>query len=114
MRYAYNEVGRLINGVIFFFEKGDTEIAIQTFEVIKTSKQLPTSIAWNGGNYTTPQDVLSKLHQRNTLDSGFLGVTFTIDESQLLREYLDFLKEEYPNLLSLTNEIDSRVFGTRH
>lgn len=110
MRYAYNEVGGLINGVMFFFEKGDTEIAAATFEVIKSSEQLPTSIVWNGACPTVPE-VLSKLRQRDALDTGFLGVRFTVDESRLLRECLDFLRESYPAVSLLVDEIDGQVFG---
>lgn len=113
MRYAYNEVGELINGVIFFFEKGDTEIAVRTFEVINASKQWPTSVVWNG---TCPMlsEVLSKLHQHGALNNGFLGVRLMVDESQLLKELLAFMGESYPTLLPMVKDIDSQVFGTRH
>lgn len=115
MRYSYNEVGGLINGVMFFFEKGDTEIAVRTFKAINASEQLPTSIVWNG-DCPAPSEVLRRLRERNALDNGFLGVRFTVDESRfesrLLREYLEFLGENYPALSSLTDEINSQVFGT--
>lgn len=110
MRYAYDEVGRLVNGVMFFFEKGDTEIALGTFEVINASEQLPTGIIWNGHS-PTPSEVLSKLRERNALDHGYLGIWFTVYEDRLLRELLAFLKESYPALLPIVEEIDNQVFG---
>ena len=113
MRYAYNEVGDLINGIIFFFQNGDAEIATATFEVINASEQRPTGIVWNGFS-PTPQETLSKLYEQGALSTGFLGVMFTVDEDRLLREVLEFLREDYPLLLPLVEEVDSRVFGTRH
>lgn len=110
MRYAYNDIGGLTNGVIFFFEKGDIEIARETFKVINTSKQQSTSILYNGVRLSS-QEVLFKLREYSALDDGFLGVRFTVDESQLLREVLKFMKESYPALLSITEEIDNQVFG---
>src|SRR3989344_8198274 len=109
MRYAYNEVGGLINGIIFFFQNGDTEIATATFEVINASEQRPTGIVWNGFS-PTPQETLSKLYERDSLGAGFLGVMLTVDEDRLLREVLEFLREDYPLLLPLVDEIDSQGF----
>ena len=113
MLYAYNEVGELINGVIFFFEKDDAEIATATFEVINTSGQRPIGIVWNGFS-PTPQETLLKLRERGALDAGFLGIMLTVDESQLLREVLEFMKENYPALLQIVDRIDGQIFGTRH
>ena len=113
MRYTYNEVGKLINGVMFFFEKGDTEIAMGTFEIINASEQLPTSIVWNGDS-PAPSEVLRRLCEHDGLDNGFLGVRFTIDESQLLRECLGFLRDNYPALSPIAEEVDIQVFGTPH
>lgn len=113
MRYAYDEVGRLVNGVMFFFEKGDEEIAAATFEVINASEQLPTGILW--GEYSpTPSEVLSKLRERNALNHGYLGIWFTVYEDQLLKELLSFLREDYPALLPIVEEIEGLVFGTQH
>ncbi|MBI2068636.1 MAG: hypothetical protein HYT67_00810 [Candidatus Yanofskybacteria bacterium] len=111
MLYAYNEVGGLINGVMFFFEKGDTEIAAATFEVINASEQTPTGIVWNGDCPTVPE-VLSKLRQHGALDTGFLGVRLMIDEDRLLKELLTFMRENHPGLLLMVEEIDGQVFGT--
>ena len=113
MRYAYNEVGGLINGVIFFFEKGDTEIAAATFEVINASEQKPTSIVWAGVRLTA-QEVLSKLREHNALNTGYLGVRLMVDENRLLKELLTFMRESYPVLLPMVEDIDGLVFGTQH
>lgn len=111
MRYTYNEIGGLINGVILFFEKGDDEIAAATFEVINASGQTPTSIVWDGACPTVPE-VLSKLRQYGALDTGFLGVRLMIHEDRLLKELLTFMRESYPALLPVVEDIDSLVFGT--
>lgn len=113
MQYAYNEEGKLVNGVILFFEKGDDEIATETFKIISTAKQSPTGIDWNGYSFT-PLEVLQRLGQRNSLNEGHLGVRFTVYEDQLLKSWLDFLRENYPALSSLADEIDSKLLGTRH
>lgn len=111
MRYAYNETDGLINGVIFFFEKGDAEIAIETFKIINSSEQKPTSIVWNGISLTS-SEVLSKLREPKTLNNkGYLGVRFTVEESRLLKECLTFFKKNYPALLPIIKGIDSQVFG---
>ena len=113
MEYVYNEEGRLINGVIFFFNKGDDEIARETFRVISTSKQSPTSIVWDGYSFT-PEEVLKRLNNPSALDQGGLGVRLTVYEDQLLKSYLDFLRENYPVMSPITDEIDKKLFGPRH
>lgn len=113
MRYAYNEIGGLTNGVIFFFEKGDDEIATATFEVINASEQTPTSVVWNGTCPTVPE-VLSKLRQHGALDTGFLGVRLMITEDRLLKELLAFMRESYPALLPMVKDIEGLGFGTWH
>ncbi len=111
MRYIYNEAGGVVNGVIFYFEMGDKEIALQTFKILVASAELPTSIVWRGV-CMTPSDVLFNLVRTKDIGRGFLGVRFTTSESKLLKRYLVFLRATYPALTPLTREIDSRVFGT--
>ena len=113
MRYFYNDLGKLINGVIFFFEKGDVEIAIKTFELILTSKQVPASIVWEGHS-TIPSEILNELRIPKVLDQGYLGVRFTISEDLLLKKYLGFLRKRYPALSSIVDEINIKVFGIKH
>jgi len=120
MRYAYNEVGGLVNGVNFFFEKGDDEIVGETFRGMADSRQLPTSILWNG-LHMTPREVLQKLHEKDALSEGYLGVRFivwnkfsktpNVDEGQPLRAYLAFIRKKYPALLSLADGIERDVFS---
>lgn len=95
MRYAYNEIGGLINGVILYFEKDDEEIIAETLRVIEASDQRPTSIVRDSSEFV-------------------VGIRFTTDEDRLLKEVLCFFKEDYPALAPMAEEIDSRVFGTRH
>lgn len=92
MRYAYNEIGGLINGVMFFFEKGDEEIVAATFEVINASDQTPTSVVRDSSEFVT-------------------GIRLTVDEDRLLKELLVFMRESYPALLPIVEEIDNQVFG---
>ena len=92
MRYAYNEVGGLINGVIFFFEKGDEEITEETLRVIEASDQLPTSVVRDSPEFV-------------------VGIRLTTDEDRLLKQVLDFFREDYPALTQMAEEIDSQVFG---
>lgn len=92
MRYAYNETGGLINGVMFFFEKGDEEIAKETLRVIEASDQKPTSIVQDSPEFVT-------------------GIRVTVDEDRLLKKLLAFLREDYPALLPIVEEIDNQVFG---
>jgi hypothetical protein len=110
MRYAYSETGEIINGVMVFFEKGDTEIAIETFKVINASTQRPTSIIWNGTSMT-PSEALSRLRKTNALDEDFLGVRFTVEDGQLLKDCLEFFKDNYPAIESVVQEINMQVFG---
>lgn len=93
MRYAYNEVGGLINGVMFFFEKGDDEIVEQTLRVIEASDQTPTSTVRDSPKFVT-------------------GIRLTTDEDQLLKQLLGLFAKEYPSLAPMAEEINSRVFGT--
>ena len=93
MRYAYNEVGGLINGVIFFFEKGDEEITEETLRVIEASDQLPTSVVRDSPEFV-------------------VGIRLTTDEDRLLKQVLDFFREDFPALAPLADEIDNKVFGT--
>lgn len=92
MRYAYNETGGLINGVILYFEKGDEEITSETLRVIEASGQRPTSIVRDSPEFV-------------------VGIRLTTDEDRLLKEVLDFFREEYPALTPMAEEIDAKVFG---
>lgn len=47
MRYAYNEIGQIVNWVIFYFEAGDEPIAEDVFDLVERSDKPPTSIVWN-------------------------------------------------------------------
>lgn len=111
MRYIYNKAGGVVNGVIFFFEERDREIALKTFDFIATSDQKPTSIVWDG-LCLEPLEVVNLLRTANIDSEGYLGVRFTVSEGELLKSYLSFLKITYPALAPLTRQIDSRVFGT--
>jgi len=82
VRYAYNEAGGVVNGVIFFFEKGDEKIALRTENI--------DSDGYLGVRFTVG----------------------TVSENELLKRYLVFLRAVCPALAPLTREIDSRVFGT--
>lgn len=113
MRYAYNEAGGVTNGVIFFFERGDEEIALRTFDVITKSDQKPTSIVWDG-LCLEPLEAMRLLRTASIGSDGYLGVRFTVNESELLKSCLTFLRAAYPALALITREIDSQVFGTRH
>ena len=113
VRHAYSKIDQLTNGVIFHFEEGDDEIANGFFEIITASKQLPTSLTWYGTSMT-PKEVTDRLQEAGALDCGNLGVRITVDESQLLRECLDFFRSNYPTLLSMVNDIESQLFSTRH
>ena len=93
MRYAYNEIGRLITGVIFYFEKGDERITAETLRIIEASNQLPTGIVRDSPEFV-------------------VGIRLTTDEDQLLKQILDFFKEDYPALTPVAEEIDNKVFGT--
>ena len=93
MRYAYNEIGGLINGVIIFFEKGDEEIAEETLRVVDASDQRPTGIVRDSPEFV-------------------VGIRLTTDEDRLLKQVLDFFKEDYPALTPIAEEIDDKVFGT--
>ena len=123
MRCAYNEIGGVVNGINFFFERGDEEIVVETFRNIIASRQLPTSTIWNGLSMA-PTEVLQKLKEEKVLEDGYIGVRFivwnkfsmtpTIDEGQPLKIYLEFLRKKYPILLSFTDEISQKVFGIIH
>lgn len=52
MRYTYNDVQGLINGVIFYFEPGDDEITRHTFNFLADQNEAPTSIVWDGTSVT--------------------------------------------------------------
>ena len=115
MEYAYNEEDRLITGVIFFFNKDDDEIMRKTFEFISAAKQLPTIIGIDcTGCSFAPSEVLRRLNKPNGLDHADVGVKFTVYEGELLKNYLEFLRKSYPALLSLANEVERNVLGTRH
>ena len=113
MRYTYNETAGVTNGVMFFFERGDEEIALRTFDVINASEQRPTSIVWDG-LCLEPLEAIRLLRTASMGNGGYLGVRFTVNERELLKSYLTFLRAAYPALALLTREVDSRVFGTRH
>lgn len=113
MKYAFSEEGRLINGVIIYFEAGDRDIAIETFKFISNSGKTPTSIVWDGYSPEV-KEVLSRLRQEpGVLNSGTLGVRLTVNETdRLLKDYLAFLLKRYPALSAFVKNIDSNVFGT--
>lgn len=113
MEYAYNEEGRLIDGVTFRFNKGDDGIAIATLTFISVSGKLPTSIIWN--DYPcSPSEALHRLNNPDALEIGYLALIFGAYDHQLLKSYLDFLRESYPAMLLVADEIDNKVFGTKH
>ena len=115
MRYAYDEKGRIITGVIFFFNKDDDEIMRKTFEFIGTVKQSPTIIGIDcTGCSFTSSEVLRRLNKPNGLDHADVGVKFTVYDAESLKSYLEFLRKSYPVLLSLADEVERNVLGTRH
>ena len=111
MKYAYNEVGGLINGVIFFFEPGDEELAREAFGVINRSLQSPTSIVW-GGMPLIKNEALGRFRPfgAKTLEEGTIGIRFTVEaEAELLSECLDALEAHGSVLSGLAQEIKSEV-----
>ena len=110
MKYAYTEMGRLTNGVMFFFEAGDIEIACASLDMIRAAKQHPCCIMWNG-NRITPVEALGMLRLPGALDQKFLGIRFTLDEGRLLTAYLEHLAEAYPALAALVQDIKNNVLG---
>ena len=114
MRYAFNDVGLLLNGAIFYFEEGDEEIALHTLEFIVASDFHPTSVVW-GGQSLTKHEALERLTIPHALGQGPLGVRLTIEnEMKLLVQYLDALDERYPPLFSMTKEIRLNLFPALH
>jgi len=111
MKFDYNETELSVNGVIFFFEADDVEIARKSFEMIVASGKFPTSIVWHG-QYVSPAEVLRRLHSPDALDQGPLIIRLTLDEPDLLRLYLDGLAKHYPTLTELTQRIKARILGT--
>lgn len=105
--------GLFINGVVFFFESGEIDIARQTLKLIEKSHQQPTTIMWNSYDLNV-SETLMMLNEPDILDDGELGVRFTLYDSVLLRKYLDFLKEKYPAVLPVIDDIDRKMFGTFH
>ena len=110
MRYTYNEVGLLTNGVIFYFESGDIEIARDSIRTILFSRQVPATLILRD-RHLSPAQALSELNLPNALSRGYLGIRFIVDETQLLGLYLNSLNK-YPALSMLTQEIRAKVFGT--
>jgi len=110
MRYVYNEAGQLTNGVIFYFEAGDVEIALVLFEIVNVSDESPTSIVWDS-ECLTVDEVLRRLKSPNALDQGLLGIRFTLSESKLLKSCLSQLALSFPGLSTLTQKIKDEVFG---
>lgn len=113
MRYANNKIGGIINGVIFYFEEGDEEIATDVFELVEVSARPPTSIAWNG-ECMSPIEALHQLQTLGLKEGDWIGVRLTIDDKHLLRECLELFKESYPTLSPMIAEVEGNIFNTKH
>lgn len=105
MRYANNEIRKIVNGVIFYFETGDEEIAIDVFEIVEASEKLPTSVAWNG-ECMNPAKASHRLQTSGLTEGDWLGIRLTTDDSQLLKGCLELFKESYPALSPMVSEIE--------
>lgn len=113
MRYADNQTKGVVNGVIFYFEEGDEQIATDVFEIVNGSERPPTSVVWNG-ECLTSAEALHRLQTDGLTEDEWLGIRLTIDELPLLREVLDLFTEDYPALGEVVAEIEGKLFMTRH
>lgn len=111
MKHIYNKVGRLINGVIFYFEPGDEKLASLALDVIALSAQSPTSIVW-GSQSLTKKEALRLLRPLDVeiLKKGVLGIRFTVEkEMRLLSEYLNELENFKPGFSELVNKLRKEI-----
>ena len=113
MRYANNEMGRIVNGVIFYFEEGDYEIATDVLDLIDASEKPPTSVAWSG-ECMNDADASHRLQTSGLAESDWLGIRLTIDDLPLLKEILGLFKEHYPALSQMVAEIEGELFIIKH
>ena len=113
MRYAYNKIAQITNGVIFYFEVGDEEIAIDVLELVEASEKPPTSIVWSG-ECVTAAEASHRLRSLGLPEGEWLGIRLTIDDLPLLKEILELFKESYPALLPMVGEIEGQLLTTRH
>ena len=113
MRYANNEIRQIVNGVIFYFEVGDEEIATDVFEIVEASVKPPTSVVWKE-ECMSSAEALHKLQTSGLAEGEWVGVRLTTDDSCLLKEILELFKENYSALLPMVGEIESQLLVTRH
>lgn len=113
MRYSYNKTREIINGVIFYFDEGDEEIATDVLKLVEASEKPPTSIVWNG-ECLTAAEVLHKLLTDGLAEGDWLGIRLTTDDLPLLKEILELFKDDYPPLSQMIGEIEGQLLVTRH
>jgi len=113
MRYVYNKTGKIINGVIFYFEAADEPIAEDIFNLIEESEKPPTSVVWNG-ECMYPTEASQRLQAEGLAKDDWLGIRLTIDDLVLLKKILGFFKENYSNLSRMVHGIEEQLFVTKH
>ncbi len=107
MMYLPKKIGDIVNGVIFFFDEGDEELASLLMDIILESYESPTSIVLGDRTISRNEAVglLCPISEDSLKNKTLIVGLTNEDDPKLISDYLDALVIEYPHYLDLVNKL---------